>query len=125
MSANAQFKSFKAAVDLPAGPLVLKFTATAGEVTLATAATDKLAGVKDHPAVKAGDMVDVAFAGVHPVKAGGNLAAGDPLTANADSKAVAATFTAAQMKFVIGRALAPAVADDEVLIHIAPSTVAG
>lgn len=124
MSALTQFRSYKAAVDIAANSIV-KFTANAGEVTLATAATDKIAGVTDNVAVKAGDQVDVAYDGILPVKAGGNIAAGDMLTANAASKAIAATFTAAQMKFVIGRALAPAVADDLVLFHVAPSVIAG
>jgi hypothetical protein len=124
MSANVKFKSFKAAVDIPANSIV-KFTANDGEVTLATAATDKIAGVTDSVDVKAGSMVDVAFEGLHPVKAGGVIAAGDPLTADATSRAVAATFTAATMKFVIGPAAAKAVAGDLVLFHIAPSVIAG
>ena len=124
MSANAEFRSFKAAVDIPANSIV-KFTANDGEVTLATAATDKLAGVTDNVDVKAGQMVDVALRGIHTVKAGGNISAGDPLTANGTSKAIVATFTAANMKFVIGRALAQAVANDLVLFHIAPSVIAG
>jgi hypothetical protein len=124
MSANAEFKSFKAAADIAPNSIV-KFTANAGEVAPATAATDKIAGVTDSVAVSAGQMVDVAIEGILPVKAGGNIAAGDPLTANANSKAVAATFTAATMKFVIGRALAPAVADDLVLFQVAPSVIAG
>lgn len=124
MSALAQFRSYRAAVDIPANSIV-RFTTNAGEVTLATAVTDKLAGVTDNVAVKAGDQVDVAYDGILPVKAGGNIAAGDPLTTNAASKAVVATFAATQMRHVIGRALAPAVADDLVLFHVAPSVIAG
>jgi hypothetical protein len=124
MGANAEFKSFRATADIAPNTIV-KFTANPGEVAPATAATDKIAGVTDSVAVKAGQMVDVAIEGCLPVKAGGVIAAGDPLTADASSKAVAAAFAEGVMKFVVGRALAPAVADDLVLFQVAPSVIAG
>lgn len=124
MSANAVFRSFTAAADIPANSIV-KFTMNDGEVAPAMAATDKIAGVTDSVAVVAGQMVDVAIAGFHPVKAGGVIAAGDPLTADAASKAVVATFAAGVNKFVIGRALAKGVAGDLVLFLVAPSNIAG
>ena len=124
MGANAEFKSFRAASDIAPNTIV-KFTTTAGEVAPATAPTDRIAGVTDNVPVSAGQMVDVAIEGVLLVKAGGTIVAGDPLTADSSSKAVAATFTAGQTKFVIGRALAPAVVNDRVAFQVAPSVIAG
>lgn len=104
---------------------IAKFTANPREVSPAAAATDKLAGVVDFAATAAGQPVDIAVGGVDEVQAGGNIAAGDPLTSDANGKAVVATYTAGVTKHVIGKALAPAVDGEIVPYVVAPSVIAG
>ncbi len=124
MSANAQHKSFSITAAL-AGNLLVAFTANRGEVAPATAATQKVAGPIDLGADAAGAMVDVPMWGMSKVRLGGAVAAGDKLTSDANSKAVVATFTAAQTKYVFGEALEPGVADDIIWYRVAPSVIAG
>lgn len=124
MSANAQHKSFFITGALGAG-LLVAFTANRGEVAAATAATQKIAGPIDLASKAAGDMVDVPMLGVSKVKIGGNVAAGDKLTSDANSKAVVAAFAAGQTRYVFGEALEPGVADDIIWYRVAPSVIAG
>lgn len=123
-AANAVHKSFVATAAISAKHLV-KFTANAGEVAPATAATDKLAGVADLGATVSGEMVDVAIGGMDEVVAGGNIAAGDKLTSDANGKAVVATFAAGVTTHVVGVALAPGVDGDLISYLVAPSVIAG
>lgn len=124
MSANAQHKSFSITAAL-AGYLLVAFTANRGEVAPATAATQKIAGPIDLGADAVGAMVDVPMSGIAKVRLGGNVAAGDKLTADANSKAVAAAFAAGQTRYVFGEALEPGVADDIIWYRVAPSVIAG
>jgi hypothetical protein len=124
MSANAWFKSFT--ITGAAGDkTIVKFTANRGEVAPATAATDKIAGVLALAATAVGEVVDVAMGGVHEVVAGGAIAAGDPLTTDANGAAVPAAFAAGAARHVIGKALVPAVAGDIFPYLVAPSVIAG
>ena len=61
-----------------------------GGVLQAGAATDKLLGVTTEIAAASGDNCDVQVEGVVLVKAGGAIAAGDPLTSDASGNAVTA-----------------------------------
>jgi len=124
MTALAKFLPLSATGAMAANTIV-RFTANRGEVTPATAATDKIAGVLALGASAAGDMVDVAYEGVHEVVAGGTIAAGDPLTTNASGQAIVATFAAGQMRHVIGFALVPAVAGDVFRFQIQRQVIAG
>lgn len=112
-----------AAATIPARTIA-KFTATRNEVAPATAATDPLAGVVDLETA-AGGLADVAYGGVFEVKAGGNIAAGDPLTADANGCAVKAVAVAGQTVRVIGFARTPAVAGDLFDYVAAPSVIVG
>lgn len=70
----------------------VKFTANDGEVTVATAPTDIIAGVTDYPGgAEAGGRVDVILFGPADVDVGGTIAPGAPITAGPGGKAVAAT----------------------------------
>jgi hypothetical protein len=124
MSKTAEMRSFRAAGVIGARKIV-KFTSNRGEVALASAATDKLAGVADLGASEAGQIVDVAEGEYFEVVAGGAVAAGDMLTANADGAAVVAAAIAGQTVHVIGRAEVPAVAGDIFLAYLAPSVIVG
>ncbi len=124
MGANAEFKSFSI-TGAAGAKTIVKFTGNRGEVAPATAATDKIAGVIDLEATAAGQMVDVAIECLHEVVAGANIAAGDPLTSDANGKAVPATIAAGVTKHVFGKALVPAVAGDIFAYLVAPSVIAG
>ncbi|MCC3246146.1 DUF2190 family protein [Methylocystis sp. WRRC1] len=124
MSASPCFKSFSITA-AAAAKTIVKYTSNRGEVAPATAATDKIAGVIDMGATGAGQMVDVAIDDVHEVTLGGTVAAGDPLTSDANSKAVAATFTSGQMKHVIGFALVSGVAGDVIPFQVSKGVIAG
>lgn len=109
-----------------AAKTIVKFTGNADEVAPATAATDPIAGVVDMGATAAGQMVDVAYGDIFEVTAGGAFAAGDPLTANAAGRAVAAAKIAGQVVRVIGVARVAAAADGDIVdFLVAPSFIAG
>lgn len=123
-AANATYKSFAASAAITAKRLV-KFTDTAGEVAPATSATHKIAGAADLGATAAGQLVDVAMVGDAEVTAGGNIAAGDKLTSDANGKAVVATLAAGVTRHVFGVALAPGVDGDIIPYLVAHSVIAG
>lgn len=109
--------TFKAAAAITAGQPV-KFTATAGEVTPCTAATDAAVGVA-LDAAAAGDTVPVALLGCKP----GTMiaAATGEVTAGSEVNALGAAATTGHT--VIGRALNAAAAGGEIeLAHCAGRT---
>jgi hypothetical protein len=124
MSANAQHKSFSITGALGAG-LLVAFTANRGEVAPATAGTQKLAGPIDLASKAAGDMVDIPMWGMSKVKLGGTVAAGDKLTADANSKAVVAAAVEDATVYVVGEALEPGVTNDVIWYRVAPSVIVG
>jgi hypothetical protein len=82
---------------------IVKPGANPGEVALATAAADALIGTTGQLGAKAaGDRVDVDLASIPEVELGGTVAAGDPLTANADGKAIKAEPAAGANVRIIG-----------------------
>ncbi len=101
-----------------AGHLVLK-SATGG-VALATAATDPLIGAAGSMGAPQDGMVDIDMVGFSEVRLGGDVTAGDPLTANAASKAIKAVPTSAAAVRIIGFAMSDGVADDIITYHVAP-----
>ena len=105
----------------------MKRTANRNEVAQAAASTDPIAGVSDSMGASvAGQMCDVHELGLFDVVAGGNLAAGDPVTADANGKAVKATKPGAGVRvFCAGTVREPAAADDIVPIMIAPFVIDG
>jgi len=112
MSSPALYKSFAAAGAILAKSFV-KFTVNRMEVAQASGPTDKLAGAADLAALAAGDMVDVALDGLSEVTCGAvAIAAGDPITSDADGLAKTAALVAGQTVHVAGIALVPAAPGD-------------
>lgn len=89
------------------------------------AATDKLIGISDLGADTAGDRVDIIISDIALVEYGGNVAEGDPLTSDADGKAVVANPAAGANVRIIGFAAVAGVANDIGSVRIAPSVMQG
>ncbi|WP_411037628.1 hypothetical protein [Shinella sp. BYT-45] len=92
---------------------LVKFTANDGEVALATAATDLIAGVTDFPGgAESGQRIDVVLFGPAEVVCGGTIAPGAAITAGAGGAAVAAAPAAGANNVTGGFLLQGAVAND-------------
>lgn len=86
----------------------------------ATAATDALMGTSDDLGTQANGRVDVCMGGLPEVEAGGTLAAGDPITSDAEGKAVKAE---AAGNRIIGFAMISASAGDIIPYQFSPGTL--
>lgn len=89
-------------------------------VAVASAATDALMGSVGSLGVDSGEMVDFVETGWSEVRAGGNFDFNDPLTADANGKAIKAVVTNATAVRIIGFARAAAAAEDIVPYLVAP-----
>lgn len=106
-------KTFEAGAAVLAKRLV-KFDGS-GDIVQAAAAADLVIGISDRGAAAAADRIDVIMAGQPEVEAGAAFAAGAPITADANGKAVAA----GAGEIAIGFAVEAALADgDIVTIHL-------
>ncbi len=94
-------------------------------VVQAAAATDKLTGIADNLGIENGKRGDVHLAGAAEVEYGGNVAVGDPLTADANGKAVAAAPGAGVNNRIIGFALVAGASGDIGSCSIAPGVMQG
>lgn len=94
--------------------------ATSSSVAPATGGTASLVGVADAMGAVAGGMCDVMRGGLVPVKLGGPVAAGDPITANATAQGIKATAG----DHIIGTADQPGVAGDIIDVFFAPGVAA-
>lgn len=117
-------KSRRAAVDI-AGCLLVAFTATRNQVTVAATATDPLAGISDAEGGKAGGLVDVYLTEIGDLRAGGVISPGDLVTADAMGRGVKATRQAGAVVRYIGVAQGPAVEGDIFHVLIAPGAIHG
>jgi hypothetical protein len=111
---------FSAAV---AAYLIVAFSdaANSSKVGPATTATQPLVGTTGKVGVSAaGAIGDVERLGVPLVTLGAGVSAGDPLTANASSKAIKATVLGQR---IIGFAEAPGVLNDVIPYLAAPGTL--
>lgn len=108
-----------------AGFLIMKHGTVDNSAALATAPTDLLIGTNDSLAKDAGELVDYPTAGTGLVKLGGVVTRGQPITADAASKGVAAAPVAGVNNRIIGFALQSGVADDVIDYAIAPGYVQG
>ncbi len=116
-------KSYEASAVI-AAYIIVAFSdaAASSKVATASAATQPLAGTTGQVgASAAGLMVDVEKEGVPKVTLGGAVSAGDPLTSDANGKAVKATVAGSR---VIGFAEQPGVAGDIIDYLSAPGTLA-
>lgn len=92
----------------------------------ATAGTDKIIGATGQMgADAAGDMVDVIVDGPVEVVFGGNVSAFDPVTADAQGRAVVAAPGAGVTHRIAGFALVDGVVGDIGRVQIAPSLIKG
>lgn len=102
---------------------IVKVT-TGQKVALASAVSDPVIGVAEYTAA-AGETVSVQVTGVARVKAGGVIAAGDPITTDASAQAVKAAPAAGTNNVVIGRALSAAASGDLVDVLLIQHTFQG
>lgn len=98
---------------------------SAGGVVQAADASAALVGISIELPAAAGARLDVAQGGIPSVEYGDTIAAGDPLTADADGKAVKAAPAAAQNAFIIGFAEVDGVAGDIGSVLFAPGSING
>jgi hypothetical protein len=107
--------------------LIAAANGVAGQARVAAANTDKLLGVvNDMGASAAGQTVDVQEVGLADVRAGGAFADGDPLTANANGKAVLAAKVVGSTVSCIGFARGAAAAEDDIVpVLLAPFVIVG
>ena len=102
---------------------IVKFGTSDTKVIHAAAAANALIGVVADLGAASGERVDAHVAGVAFVEYGGTVARGDPLTSDANGKAVAAVFDGSSKVNTIGRAMASGVSGDVGLVAIAPSRI--
>jgi hypothetical protein len=94
-------------------------------VTTAIDSQAPMLGVSNALGVEAiGDRVDVITHGFADVEYGGAVSIGDPLTADAQGRAVKATFVGEQVVYIVGYAATDGVLGDIGSMRIAPSALA-
>lgn len=105
---------------------IVKAGAADLSVAQAAAATDYLMGVTGRvSADAAGEQVDVYRDGVQPVDFGGTITRGQPLTSDANGKAVVAAPSAGTNNRIIGFAEISGVSGDRGLVFINPGLMQG
>lgn len=105
---------------------VLKHGAADLTVVQAAAATDALYAVSQQlGADAAGDRIDVCLGGLPEVEYGGVVTRGDPMTSDANGKAVKAEPAAGSNVRIIGFAEVSGVAGDIVAFQFAPGSLQG
>ena len=92
---------------------------------IATASTDLLMGTVDSLDKDTGEMVDLDLRPIAEVKLGGAVTRGQPITANAVGKGVAAAPAAGSNVRIIGFALKSGAADDVITYLRAPGVMQG
>lgn len=122
------YKSHAIAADI-AGYLLAAFAdpANSDRVALMTNASQPVAGVTDSVgATAAHGLVDLQLTQIADLRFGGVVAAGDPITADANGRGVKATKPGAGLVvWCIGTARGPALADDIGKVLIAPFAIYG
>ncbi|MES0879691.1 hypothetical protein [Roseibium sp. SCP14] len=97
--------------------------ANVNEVAQATANTEPLLGTSDKMGAELGGMADVIRGGLGSVELGGPVNAGDPLTSDAEGKAVACAAAAGETRHYVGFADEPGVAGDVIDYFHAPGII--
>lgn len=121
---TTEFKSLVAQSAVAAFLIIKPGTADMSAVP-AAAATDLLLGTADSLDKATGEMVDLDLRPIAEVKLGGALTRGQPITANAAGKGVAAAPAAGSNVRIIGFALKSGVADDVIPYVRAPGVMQG
>lgn len=106
-----------------AGYRIVKFSdsAASNTVTQADSNTAPSLGVSDAMGADLGGMCDVHRGGLISVELGGSVNAGDPLTADADGKAIAAVAAAGTTLRIIGFADEPGISGDVIDAFLSPA----
>lgn len=104
---------------------IVKPGAADGSVIAAAAATDALMGISDMFQTEANERIDVAKSGTVDVEYGGTVARGNPLTADAVGRAIAAAPAAGANVRIIGFAEVSGVAGDIGECFVSPGLMQG
>ena len=124
MTTSILTKSFRVGSAAIAAHLIAAASGSADTVRTATGATDSLIGAVDAMGGKANGMVDIDVAGWSQVLFGGAVSFNDPLTSDAQGRAVKAEPVADAIVHVIGFARCDAEAGDIGAYQIAPFVIA-
>ena len=117
-------KSYAAAADT-LGKRIAAFAIAEGQVAAAASDTDKIFGVVDEYGAKAGSPLDVVECGEAAVEAGGDIDAGEFVTADAQGRAVVAAPGAGETVRCAGIATRDAVEGDIFDIIVLPVPLTG
>ncbi len=104
---------------------IVKHGVADNAVAQASASTDAFAGVSETLDTSDGDPVDITKQGIADVEYGGAVAAGDPLTSDANGKAVTAAPGVGVNANIIGHAEIAGADGDFGLVLLAPGTIQG
>jgi len=118
-------KSVKCTAAIATAFLIAKFGADDDTLSQATASSEDLVGVFQHTTSAAAEEVRVMLDGISRVKLGGTVTRGGPITSDANGKGVAAAPGAGANANIIGRALAPGVADDVIPVLLSFGRIQG
>jgi len=118
-------KQVKCTAAIATANLIAKFGADDDTMSQATASTEDLIGIFQHTTENAGDRVRVMLSGISPLKIGGNVTRGNPITSDANGKGVAATPGAGVNANIIARALASGVDGDIIPVLIIQGRIQG
>lgn len=118
MTTPTFIKSFAAAVKID--PYIIVAAAADQQVTPATSATDLVIGVANEMGAEAGTMLDVVQGGWGEVRVGGDIDFGDPLTCDANGRAVKAVPAAGSVVRLIGVAMFEGASGDIAPYLVAP-----
>jgi hypothetical protein len=121
MSNPLLIKSY-AALAAVSGHLIIK--AGIGGVAAAAGPTEPSIGFSDAMGAEAGGMLDVVQVGLGEVRLGGNVSFGDPLTSDAQGRAVKAVPVPGSVIRIVGIAQADGVENDIIPALAAPSVLA-
>jgi hypothetical protein len=117
-------KNYTAEGDIAACRIV-KFGSADGQVLQAAASIDRIVGVNEALPVAAGERVDVIRTGIADVEFGGNVTRGQPVTADANGKAIYANPAAGVNANIIGFAEINAASGDIAPVLLACGVLQG
>lgn len=117
-------KNFIAGAAIPRRRIV-KFGANDQQVVLAVAAADASIGITTEIDADANERIDVVLSNLAEVAYGGNVGRGDPLTSDAQGRAIAAAPAPGERQRIIGFAMAAGVVGDVGVCRIAPGFITG
>lgn len=103
----------------------IKYGSADRQVLQAAAAADAIMGVSERLPVLAGERVDVVKSGLAEIEYGGVVTRGDPLTADADGRAVKAEPAAGANNQIGGWAEVSGAVGDHGLVNIALQRIQG